>query len=155
MDVVDAPASHGEVEAVAGELREIDAADIKQPTGLLANCIENDGRLCALRDQRLATAARLLVGESMQLFFRLGIRDRGCEGSVNWVSPGLGITWQPDRRPASAETTPPARPSTTMGIFQRRCEAPDYEQRRRSFQAHWHDHRFEPDAPCVGRKRSG
>ena len=63
MDIVDAPASHGEVEAVAGELREIDAADIKQPAGLLANCIEDDGRLCALRDRssRAQPAARCLL----------------------------------------------------------------------------------------------
>jgi hypothetical protein len=102
MDVVDAPASHGEVEAVAGELREIDAADIKQPAGLLANRIKHNRRLCALGHQRgQPPQRRLLVRESMQLFSCLSIRDRGSEELGELGEPGLGITRQPDRGPAS------------------------------------------------------
>jgi hypothetical protein len=49
VNVVDAPTSHGEVQAVAGEMREIDTADLKQPAGLSADRIEHDGRLRAPR----------------------------------------------------------------------------------------------------------
>ena len=116
MDIVDAPASHGEVEAVGGELREIDACDIKQPAGLLANRIEDDGRLCALRNQRGQPAQRrLLVGESMQLFFAWVFAIAVARSSVNWLSR---VSASPGSRtvgPPPAETTPHTRPSTTMG----------------------------------------
>jgi hypothetical protein len=94
---VDAPTSHGEVVAVAGEMREIDAADLKQPAGLLADRIEHDGRLRAPRYQRGKTPQRrLFIREPVQLFPRLGIRDCGRKELRELAEPALGFGRQPD-----------------------------------------------------------
>ena len=74
---------------------------------------------------------------------------------MNWLSRASASPGGRTAAPPPAETTPQTRPSTTTGCSNAGVDPGLHARPRRSSQTHRRSHRFEPDARCVGRARSG
>ena len=86
-----APARHRQVVLVGGELGQVYACRASEPTGHLADRVEDSARLGSLGDQRGHLPQRgLLIGELLQLFACLGVGDRGGDQLGEAGEPGLG-----------------------------------------------------------------